>query len=864
MAATRNTHRSLPRRKFLQLSALGAGGAASGALAQTGGSDERERSSSRSPRSRPVASKRVYYGPYSGERLNRVAFPLGGLGAGMVCLEGTGALSHVSLRNRPEVFHEPCMFAALGFQGKPGLARVLEGPVPAWKLFGAPGTGNGAGGASFGLPRFREATFSPWFPFATVSLSDEDVPVRIELTGWSPFEPGDADGSSLPVAALEYRFTNQTSNALELVFSFNARNFMAVGGNEQAVRTTPEGFLLWSGAPKERPWEEGVFSATVTEPAAKVNGAWFRGGWFDPLTMAWREVESAAVIERPPITEGAPSPGASLSVPFRLTSGATRTIVLRLAWFIGQTNLRFGKDPAGVEMPPDVPKHHRPWYAGRFADIQGLNRYWAANYESLRQKALRFSDCFHDTTLPPEVIEAVAANLTILKSPTVLRQTDGRLWAWEGCSDGAGCCHGSCTHVWNYAQALPHLFPDLERTLRETEFGPSQSDKGHQTFRSALPIRPLQPDFHAAADGQLGGIMKVHRDWRVSGDTEWLRRLWPKVRQSLDYCIETWDPGHKGVLEEPHHNTYDIEFWGPDGMCTSFYLGALMAAVRMGQALGEDVARYAELLAAGVKRTEAELFDGEYFIQKIEWKNLKAGDPTKNQSMVGDYSPEARALLEKEGPKYQYGLGCLSDGVLGSWLAAVCGLGQVLDRDKVRSHLAAVHKYNLKKDLSTHANPQRPSYACGAEGGLLLCTWPKGGELSLPFVYSNEVWTGIEYQVAAHLMLLGLVREGLEIVRVCRDRYDGRVRNPFNEYECGHWYARAMSSYALLQGLTGARYDAVEKVLYVKPSVRTDFRAFLSTATGYGTVGVKAGKAFFELRSGRVEIREIRLELPTG
>jgi uncharacterized protein (DUF608 family) len=861
MATTRKTNRSIPRRKFLQLSALGAGGAATVGVARGQGADEpRERGASRTTRPRPAAPKKIYNGPYAGERLNRVAFPLGGIGAGMLCLEGTGALSHFSLRNRPEVFHEPCVFAAVGLQGKLRAARVLEGPVPGWKLFGAPGTGNGAGGSSFGLPRFDEATFSPRFPFASVSLSDEDVPVHVEITGWSPFEPGDADGSSLPVAALEYRFTNRTSDALDLVFSFNARNFMVIGGNEQAVRATPGGFVLWSGAPRERPWEEGAFSATVTEPAAKVNCAWFRGGWFDPLTMAWRDIERAAVVERAPITQGAPSPGASLFVPFRLTSGASRTIVLRLAWYVGQTNLRLGKDPADAETPAGAPKYHRPWYAGQFADIDAVTRHWAEDYQSLRQKAMRFSDCFHDTSLPPEVVEAVAANLTILKSPTVLRQTDGRLWSWEGCSDGSGCCHGSCTHVWNYAQAIPHLFPALERTLRETEFGPSQSDQGHQTFRSAIPIRPVEPDFHAAADGQLGGIMKVCREWRISGDTEWLRRLWPKVRQSLDYCIETWDPGHKGVLEEPHHNTYDIEFWGPDGMCTSFYLGALTAAVRMGQALREDVTRYSDLLAQGVKRAETELFDGEYFIQKIEWKNLRAGDPTKNKSMVGDYSPEAIALLEKEGPKYQYGLGCLSDGVLGSWMAAVCGAGQVLDREKVRSHLAAVHQYNLKKDLSGHANPQRPSYACGAEGGLLLCTWPKGGELSLPFVYSNEVWTGIEYQVAAHLMMMGLTREGLEVVRACRDRYDGRIRNPFNEYECGHWYARAMSSYALLQGLTGARYDAVEKVLYLKPTVRGDFRAFLSTATGYGTVGVKTGKAFFEPKSGQVEIREIKLE----
>jgi hypothetical protein len=214
--------------------------------------------------------------------------------------------------------------------------------------------------------------------------------------------------------------------------------------------------------------------------------------------------------------------------------------------------------------------------------------------------------------------------------------------------------------------------------------------------------------------------------------------------------------------------------------------------------------------------------------------------------------------MKKEGPKYQYGAGCLSDGVLGDWMALVCGVGQVSDAKKIASHLKAVHKYNLRRDLTAHANPQRPSYACGDEGGLLICTWPKGGKLALPFVYSDEVWTGIEYQVASHLMLMGHVDEGLDIVRVCRDRYDGRTRNPFNEYECGHWYARAMSSYGLLQGLSGARYDAVEKVLYVQPRVKGEFRCFLSTATGYGTVGVKRGKAFFQPAKGEVEIREIR------
>jgi hypothetical protein len=160
--------------------------------------------------------------------------------------------------------------------------------------------------------------------------------------------------------------------------------------------------------------------------------------------------------------------------------------------------------------------------------------------------------------------------------------------------------------------------------------------------------------------------------------------------------------------------------------------------------------------------------------------------------------------------------------------------------------------------LRDHANPQRSGYAFGDEGGLLLCTWPKGGRPTLPFVYSDEVWTGIEYQVASHLMMEGLLEPGLEIVRIARSRYDGRVRNPFDEIECGHWYARALSSWALLQALSGARYDAVDRILYLEPAIDGDFRAFLATASGYGSVGVRGGEPYLEVRAGEIPVDEIR------
>ncbi|HXS08217.1 MAG TPA: GH116 family glycosyl hydrolase [Rhizomicrobium sp.] len=804
---------------------------------------------------------RAFNSPYRGAHLNQIAFPLGGIGAGMVCLEGTGALSHVSIRNRPEIFNEPCVFAAIAIKGEKPLARVLEGPVPGRKLFGPLGSAIGSPGMSFGLPRFSSATFEARFPFAKVMLADAALSLEVEITGWSPFEPGHEDDSSLPVAGLEYRFTNRGVAAVDAVFSFNAKNFVAdekAPAERRAVRSTPGGFTLWTGAPPEKPWEESSFSAAVSEPEAKVNHAWFRGDWWDALTLAWKDVEQAKAFDAPPPSSGAPSPGASIFVPLSLAPGASRTIALRLSWFSGRSSMRSQDDPFAWPWPESTGETYRPWYAGRFADIEAINAAWRDRYQSLRQATQRFADCFHASTLPPEVMEAVSANLTILRSPTILRQIDGRLWGWEGCDDnfGAPGGTGSCTHVWNYAQSMPHLFPALERTLRESEFGPSQNEEGHQAFRHALPIRPCEHKFYAAADGQLGGIMKVHREWRISGNTAWLKKIWPSVKKSLDYCIKTWDPGHGGLVEEPHHNTYDIEFWGPDGMCSSFYLGALQAAAQMGRAVSDRQPLYESLAAKAKQRLESELFNGEYFRQKVERAGFHGPFPLKT-GFFNEYSPDTLALFEKEGPKYQYGEGCLSDGVLGAWMALVCGVGEPLDHAKVKSHLAAIHRHNLKTSLAGFANPQRPTYAAGTDGGLLLCTWPRGGALSLPFVYSNEVWTGIEYQCASHMIRLGLVAEGLEVVRTCRARYDGRVRNPFDEYEYGHWYARAMSSYALLEAMSGAHFDAVEKILYLKPAIKGDFLSFLSTATGYGTVGVKGGKPFVEVMDGQIPYRRI-------
>ena len=128
MANESHNESAMPRRKFLRLSAATMGAVGSLGVTPAAELERAHRHHSAGVKTARAASRRgrrPYNGEYSGEHLNQVAFPLGGIGAGMICLEGTGALSHVSLRNHPDVFNEPCVFAAISVKGKGPGARVL-------------------------------------------------------------------------------------------------------------------------------------------------------------------------------------------------------------------------------------------------------------------------------------------------------------------------------------------------------------------------------------------------------------------------------------------------------------------------------------------------------------------------------------------------------------------------------------------------------------------------------------------------------------------------------------------------------------------------------------------------------------------
>jgi uncharacterized protein (DUF608 family) len=676
------------------------------------------------------------------------------------------------------------------------------------------------------------------------------MPVSVSMEAFNPMIPLDEGSSSLPAAVLSYRFTSRAATRLRMAVAFSAMNAAGYDGKAKlwgkiSDRHAPffgqnvtahrreggvQGILMGTrkyGAESPR---YGSMAVATTGEEITYRLAWEHGEWWDDFQKWWDEF--LGVGRFPCAAADASKDGATkyatLATHIELAPGESRTVDFVLAWhFPNIENCGGGKE-----------KTFRNEYGTRWGNAWEPAKYLMENLKALRGRSMRYRDLLHGSSLPPAVVDAVSSQASILRTNTVMVGEKRVVLAFEGCGDNEGCCPMNCTHVYNYEQTLAHLYPGLERSMRELDFGMNMRADGSMSFRTPVPPVAGGNKNFPAADGQMGCVMKVYREWLLSGDDEWLRRLWPNVKRALEYAWVQWDADRDGVMEGEQHNTYDINFYGANSMMGSLYLRALAAAERMARRVGDEEAAtaYDALRAKGSERLDRQLWNGEYYVQKVN---------------------------EAEVRKYQYGEGCLSDQLLGQWFAEVVGLGKLLPQEHIRTALRAVFQYNFRRGFEDFANTQR-LFAQGDEAGLMLCSWPRGKRPALPFVYSDEVWTGIEYQVAAHMIYEGMVKEGVTIVEAVRARYDGVRRNPWNEVECGHHYARAMSSWSLLTAFSGFRYSAPDGELEFRPrQERGAFQCLFVAGSSWGNYAQSRTAAGLEatvtVEEGRLEIGTLRL-----
>ncbi len=801
---------------------------------------------------------------YDQNHLLNIALPLGGIGTGTVSLGGRGELRAWEIMNKPGKKYStvtignnaPFFAIYVKPDGKEPLTKALIGPLHASEYQHYEGRPVN----HHGMPRFSSASFDAAYPFGQVNLSDDLLPVSVKIRGFNPLIPGNSDASSIPIAILTYEVTNNTDAPMEVSVCGTMRNFIGQDGskyyrdwkgdfiptgaskNINAFRESEaiRGIYMTSNGVETTDAAWGTIALTTPDKGIVT---WRRSStpndWENATLDFWDDFSADGLLtDKKELADD--NPMASLSVKKSIPARSTESFVFYITWHFPNR-----PDWNGAWDPSVKGKIIGNYYTTRYSDAWDVILKEAPQLSEYERITRSFVDAFLSASIPDVVKEAALFNLSTLRSQTVFRIPDGHLMGWEGVMDDFGSCYGSCTHVWNYETATSFLFGDLARTMRDVEFTYGTKENGKMMNRVSLPLESnLTIDHVAAADGQMGTIMRFYRDWMLCGDMEFLKTYWPKVKAAMSYAwIERgWDGNQDGVQEGEQHNTMDVNYYGPNPQMQFWYFGALKACSKMAAAMNDKdfAARCDRIFANGSKWVDQNLFNGEYYEHKIT-------DP-KTFQFLDMTDPEVNI------PRYQLGSGCLVDQLAGQYMAHVCGLGYLADQGNVKKALSTVYKYNFVERFDNIFNNMR-SYVMDKESGLIMASWPKG-RLKVPFPYFAESMSGFEYAAAIGMLYEGQTEAGLRCIQSIRDRFDGEKRNPFDEPECGHNYARAMASWSAPMAISGFHYSAPEKSMSFNSNPGT---YFWSNGSAWGTCRIDGRKATLEVLYGSIELKSFTI-----
>ena len=782
---------------------------------------------------------------YEKQKTKNISFPLGGIGTGCIGLAGNGELNDWEIFNRPNknTRNGYSHFAIKASRKGTSTVKVLHGDTNESLIgmhHGGMYIGFGFGpwnNSMAGFPHFKNVEFEGDFPIANLKFSDDDFPAVVKLCAFNPIIPHDEFNSSLPAAFFEWEIENVTNDDIEYAIAFSVSNPAYVSTNEKIEENNRKGIFFRTADKTENGIGYCDISVMTDHEESAVQTYWFRGSWMDSVTTFWKNFSENERLKDRQYQENGQYDGGSLASYVFVPAGEKRKIRFVLAWNSPIQHNYW--DPMRDENGKDIT--WKNYYATQFENSRATANYALCGFSDLHNKTQRFVDALLDSSVPEFVKDAVLSNLSVLKTPTVLRLEDGSLWGWEGCHESSGSCEGSCQHVWNYAYALPFLFPKLERSLRENTIKYAMTESGATKFRVPLPLGRDLGEFRSCVDGQMGEVIKCYREWKISGDTEWLKKHADGIFKMLEFAWSAenedgWDSDCDGVLTGRQHHTLDVELFGANSWLQGFYLLALDCAAKMAAALGDNerAEKYRSLYEKGKAWTNENLFNGEYFVQKIDLTDI---------SILEKFGANGYYWNGETGEiKYQIGEGCEIDQMLADWHAAIIGSDGVFDTEKKQTALRSLYTYNYKPSMREVTNMWR-NFALNDEAGTVICSYPDAKKAPrIPIPYCEETMTGFEYALAGLMIAQGLIDEGESIVKAVRDRYDGEKRNPWNEIECGSNYARSMASYALLPIYSGFSFDMTKKHIGFDPIAKGDCAFFWSVGNSWGNVSFKDTK----------------------
>lgn len=681
-----------------------------------------------------------------------------------------------------------------------------------------------------------DIAFEATYPIATVRYIDQQLPVEINANIFSPFIALDENNSGLPATVYSFNIKNKSGKPVRISIAGWLENKTAIVSaknelhervntamNMQGLRS-----ILCSVHPKneqDEAFKQQPDYGTLCISSFAKNSFLQTGAkllFNDTLFSSGNEAETKKSIDETLL--------GSVVSQHEIAAGKAIEVSFVISWHF--SNLSF----KGIE---GKGRH----YNNQFKNAFDVVRYIHQNFSKLSSLTKLFKQTWYDSTLPHWFLERTFSNISTLATTTCHRFDSGRFYAWEG----VGCCPGTCTHVWQYAQAVGRIFPAIEKDTREkVDLGLSfVEENGMIWFRGEAAKQP-------AIDGQAGTILRICREHRMSADNTFLKNNWTKIRKAIQFIL-TQDRNNDGMEDTPMENTLDAVWNGE----ISWIVGLCIAAVKAGQMMAEEMndPDFAETcknyVEKGKKNMEEKLFNGEYFIHRpgIE----------KGRKNLGSYNT------------------CHIDQVYGQSWAFQAGLGRIIDKEKTVSALKSLWKYNFTPDVGLYIKEHKGGrpYALAGEGGMIMNTNPKneskpyGEDETWQLGYFHECMSGFEHQTASHMMAEGMTDEALILTRTIHDRYHAKKRNPFNEIECSDHYARAMASYGTFITACGFEYHGPKGYIRFAPKWdKENFKAPFISATAWGSYlqQKQNNKQLhkLEVKYGSLQLQNISLEKADG
>ncbi|MCH5598263.1 GH116 family glycosyl hydrolase [Niabella ginsengisoli] len=679
---------------------------------------------------------------------------------------------------------------------------------------------------------WQDIHFEATYPLATIRYIDDDFPLEITVQAGGIFIPLDPDNSAIPATVYSIQLKNTSAGNVKasvVGWMENGARKITAKKNEGLRQNTVFDGTEFSGvvgsfhandlnATQQR--DAGTTSITFVGGGAKLNVD--ANPW--PVTDQTFDSENKKMAT----AEATDKLIGSICAIHEIVPGKTWEPQFIIGW-------HFNHALAKLNKLPEIEQGY--YYGKRFKDAADIGTHVALNFEELYGKTLLWKNTYYNSSLPYWFLERTFLNIGTLATANTYRFSNDRFWGWEG----VNACEGTCTHVWQYAQAMGRIFPSLERDARQrTDFDIAMQDNGGIIFRAEYESRP-------AIDGQAGSILRSYREHQMSVDDKFLKANWPQIKRATQFMLAQ-DKNGDGMIDSPMENTLDAVWEGE----IAWIVGLCIAAAKASQMMAEEVNDKAfaaickTFVEKGNKNMADHLFNGEYFIHRP--------DAVEGRKKLGSYNT------------------CHIDQVYGQSWAFQAGLGRLWDKEKTIKALRSLWKYNFTPDvgpyISTHTGG-RP-YALPGEGGMVMNTNPKneakpyGDSVTWQMGYFHECMSGFEHQVASHMMAEEMIDEALILTRCVHDRYHAAKRNPFNEIECSDHYARAMASYGTFISACGFEYHGPKGYISFAPKWnKENFKAAFTAAEGWGCYTQEISnkqRHIFEVKYGKVRLRSIGIQ----